>query len=212
MSGYQRLMCFVTELPDFAIIPCHAAPGDPGDFPDRPAEPWQPWLTSWPHYLAASADCRLGAAKQSRPRAWQHDSACCLFGRCSWALLGGQPAAYEGQRCRFPFERGLCSSRHTVARVCLVPPSRHGWPAVRRCPLSWTSLCPPGGTCACPMRVSMRTVAPLQPWCRRWRLAAATQEQIARRRAAPPVRRVGSRAQHVRGAYSLAETGRHAAV
>jgi hypothetical protein len=175
-----RNLCFVTELPDFAIIPCHAAPCDPGEFPYRPAQPWKPLLTSWPQYLAASADCRLCAAKKSRPRAWQHDSDFCLFGRCSWALLGGQPAAYDGKRFLFPFERGLFSRRHTVARVCLVPPSLHGWPAVRRCPLSCTSLRLPGGTCACPMRVSMLTAAQFQPWCRRLRLAAATQEHIAR--------------------------------
>jgi putative transposase len=53
----------------------------------------------------------------------------------------------------------------------------------------------------------MRTAAPLQHWCRRLRLAAATQEPIARRRAAPPVRRVGSRAQHVSGAYASRKLG-----
>jgi putative transposase len=53
----------------------------------------------------------------------------------------------------------------------------------------------------------MLTAAQFQPWCRRLRLAAETQEHIARLRAAPPVRRVGSRAQHVSGAYASRKMG-----
>jgi putative transposase len=57
------------------------------------------------------------------------------------------------------------------------------------------------------MRVSMLTATQFQQWCRRLRLAAETQEHIARLRAAPPVRRVGSRAQHVSGAYASRKMG-----
>jgi putative transposase len=53
----------------------------------------------------------------------------------------------------------------------------------------------------------MLTAAQFQQWCRRLRLSAETSAHIARLRAAPPVRRVGSRAQNVSGAYASRKMG-----
>jgi putative transposase len=53
----------------------------------------------------------------------------------------------------------------------------------------------------------MLTTAQFQQWCRRLRLSSETQEHLARLRAAPPVRRVGSRAQNVSGAYTSRKMG-----
>jgi len=53
----------------------------------------------------------------------------------------------------------------------------------------------------------MLTAAQFQQWCRRLRLSPETQEHIARLRALPPVRRVSSRAQNVRGAYASRKMG-----
>src|SRR5215831_5927660 len=53
----------------------------------------------------------------------------------------------------------------------------------------------------------MRPLVQFQQWCHRLRLSPETQEHIARLRAAPPVRRVGSRAQNVSGTYASRKMG-----
>ena len=53
----------------------------------------------------------------------------------------------------------------------------------------------------------MLTTAQFQQWCQRLHLSAETQEYLARLRAAPPVRRVVSRAQNVSGTYASRKMG-----
>ena len=53
----------------------------------------------------------------------------------------------------------------------------------------------------------MLTAAQFQQWCRRLQLSAETSAHLARLRAAPPVRRVGSRQQNVSGAYASRKMG-----